>query len=65
MKEAIVDKIVSVIIRDVDIPTPEPGQVLIRVVVSGTNPKEGLEMPQNGDRTLSLTKEMISQGMLR
>lgn len=40
MKEAIIDKTVSVIIRDVDIPTPEPGQVLIRVVVSGTNPKD-------------------------
>ncbi|KAJ5276942.1 hypothetical protein N7524_003095 [Penicillium chrysogenum] len=40
MKEAIIDKTVSVIIRDVDIPTPKPGQVLIRVVVSGTNPKD-------------------------
>ncbi|KGO77432.1 Polyketide synthase, enoylreductase [Penicillium italicum] len=40
MKEAIIDKTVSVIIRDVDIPTPEPGQVLIHVVVSGTNPKD-------------------------
>ncbi|KAJ5960712.1 Polyketide synthase enoylreductase [Penicillium vulpinum] len=40
MKEAIIDKTVSVIIRDVDIPTPQPGQVLIQVVVSGTNPKD-------------------------
>ncbi|CAG8885604.1 unnamed protein product [Penicillium egyptiacum] len=40
MKEAIVGKTVSVTIRDVDIPTPKPGQVLIRVVVSGTNPKD-------------------------
>ncbi|KAJ5513831.1 hypothetical protein N7463_003383 [Penicillium fimorum] len=32
MKEAVVDKTVSVIIRDVDIPNPKPGQVLIRVV---------------------------------
>lgn len=40
MKEAIVDKTTTVTIRDVDIPTPQPGQVLIRVVVSGTNPKD-------------------------
>ena len=40
MKEAIIDKTISAIIRDVDIPTPEPGQVLIQVVVSGTNPKD-------------------------
>jgi NADPH:quinone reductase-like Zn-dependent oxidoreductase len=40
MKEAVIDKTVAVSIRDVDIPTPKPGQVLIRVVVSGTNPKD-------------------------
>lgn len=40
MKEAIVDDTTSVVIRDVEIPTPKPGQVLIRVVVSGTNPKD-------------------------
>ncbi|KAJ5773699.1 hypothetical protein N7457_008595 [Penicillium paradoxum] len=40
MKEAIVDHTTTVTIRDVDIPTPQPGQVLIRVVVSGTNPKD-------------------------
>jgi NADPH2:quinone reductase len=38
IQEAIIDKTVSVIIRDVDIPTPKPGQVLIRVVVSGLVP---------------------------
>ncbi|KAL4733826.1 GroES-like protein [Aspergillus similis] len=31
---------ISVTIRDTDIPVPEAGQVLIRVVVSGTNPKD-------------------------
>ena len=40
MKEATVDKTTSVVIRDIEIPTPKPGQVLIRVVVSGTNPKD-------------------------
>lgn len=40
MKEAIIDQNISAIIWDVDIPTPAPAQVLIRVVVSGTNPKD-------------------------
>ncbi|KAE8311061.1 chaperonin 10-like protein [Aspergillus transmontanensis] len=40
MKEAVVDKSVTVAIRDVDIPVVKPGQVLIKVVVSGTNPKD-------------------------
>ncbi|KAK9233884.1 protein TOXD [Lipomyces kononenkoae] len=40
MKEALVDKTITVIIRDTAIPVPRPGQVRIRVVVSGTNPKD-------------------------
>lgn len=40
MKEAVVDKATEVTIRDVDIPVAQPGQVLIKVVVSGTNPKD-------------------------
>jgi NADPH2:quinone reductase len=40
MKEAIIDQTLTAIIRDVEIPTPQPGQVLIRVAVSGTNPKD-------------------------
>ncbi|KAF3398205.1 Protein TOXD [Penicillium rolfsii] len=40
MKEALVDKTITVTIRDTAIPVPEPGQVRIRVVVSGTNPKD-------------------------
>lgn len=40
MKEAIVDPDLTVSIRDTAIPVPEPGQLLIRVVVSGTNPKD-------------------------
>lgn len=40
MKEAVVDKATAVTIRDVDIPVAQPGQVLIKVVVSGTNPKD-------------------------
>lgn len=40
MKEAFVDKDIAVTVRDTDVPVPEAGQVLIRVVVSGTNPKD-------------------------
>lgn len=40
MKEAVVDNTVAVAIRDADIPAAKPGQVLIKVVVSGTNPKD-------------------------
>lgn len=40
MKEAIVPKGLSVQIVDSPIPTPRPDEVLIKVVVSGTNPKD-------------------------
>ncbi|KAI9034785.1 chaperonin 10-like protein [Aspergillus affinis] len=40
MKEAFVDNDISLTIRDTDIPVPKAGQVLIHVVVSGTNPKD-------------------------
>jgi NADPH:quinone reductase-like Zn-dependent oxidoreductase len=40
MKEAFVDKTVTVAVRDTEVPVPKPNQVLIRVVVSGTNPKD-------------------------
>ncbi|RJE25380.1 Alcohol dehydrogenase GroES-like domain protein [Aspergillus sclerotialis] len=40
MKEALIDRTISVTIHDTPIPTPEANQVLIRVVVSGSNPKD-------------------------
>ena len=40
MKQAFVDKTITVAVRDTEVPVPKPGQVLIRVVVSGTNPKD-------------------------
>ncbi|KAL6238375.1 hypothetical protein BDW75DRAFT_27498 [Aspergillus navahoensis] len=40
MKEAIVPKGLSVQIVDSPIPSPRPDEVLIKVVVSGTNPKD-------------------------
>jgi NADPH2:quinone reductase len=40
MKEAIVAAGPKVTIQDIPIPTPEPNQVVIRVIVSGSNPKD-------------------------
>lgn len=40
MKEAIVDPSTSVKIIDSPVPVPGPGEVLIKVIVSGTNPKD-------------------------
>ncbi|KAJ5152648.1 uncharacterized protein N7482_009126 [Penicillium canariense] len=40
MKERFVDNALTVTVRDTEIPAPQPGQLLIRVVVSGTNPKD-------------------------
>ncbi|KAH6696845.1 chaperonin 10-like protein [Plectosphaerella plurivora] len=40
MKEAFINKQLDVEIRDVPVPKPGPGQLLIRTVVSGTNPKD-------------------------
>ena len=40
MKEAIVKPNLKVDIIDSDIPKPGPDQVLIKVVVSGSNPKD-------------------------
>ena len=40
MKEATVRSKLETVVRDVPIPTVTPGHVLIRVVVSGTNPKD-------------------------
>ncbi|GKT40622.1 trans-enoyl reductase lepG [Colletotrichum spaethianum] len=40
MKEAIVNTDISVTVKDSPIPTPGPGELLIKVIVSGTNPKD-------------------------
>lgn len=40
MKEAIVDKGTKVTIQDVPIPKPNSDQVLIKVICSGSNPKD-------------------------
>ena len=40
MKEAIVSKGPTVKIEDTPIPKPGPDQVLIKVIVSGSNPKD-------------------------
>jgi NADPH2:quinone reductase len=40
MKEAIVAKGPKVTIKDTPVPEPQADQVVIRVVVSGSNPKD-------------------------
>ena len=40
MKEAVVSPGPSVAIHDVDVPKPGPNEVLIKIVVSGSNPKD-------------------------
>jgi NADPH2:quinone reductase len=40
MKEAIVGKGVKVTIKDSPIPEPQADQLVIKVVVSGSNPKD-------------------------
>ncbi|KAH7187504.1 chaperonin 10-like protein [Fusarium oxysporum] len=40
MKEAYINKDLNVEIRDVPVPTAGPGELLIRTVMSGTNPKD-------------------------
>jgi NADPH2:quinone reductase len=40
MKEAIVNKELKVSVHDVPVPKPNADQVLIKVVVSGSNPKD-------------------------
>lgn len=40
MKEGLVHNTGAVSVRDAEIPTAAAGQVLIKVVVSGTNPKD-------------------------
>lgn len=43
MKEAVVSSGPKVTIKDVDIPEPKADQIVIRVVVSGSNPKDWYE----------------------
>lgn len=40
MKQAFVDKTVTVDVKDTEVPVPKGDEVLIRVIVSGTNPKD-------------------------
>ena len=40
MKEALVSPEVNVTIHDIDIPKPNADQVLIKVIISGSNPKD-------------------------
>ena len=54
MKEAIVSTGPTVQIIDSPIPTPEPDQVVTKVVVSGTNPKDWkMPLPQQWGRSFN------------
>ncbi|KAJ5580315.1 uncharacterized protein N7459_006300 [Penicillium hispanicum] len=72
MKEAFIDKTLVVAIRDTDVPVPAAGQVLIRVVVSGTNPKDwkmplewpGERAPTNEGDDIAGYVEAVGHGVL-
>lgn len=40
MKEVQVSKGLVTVVRDIPLPEPEPEQVVIKVIVSGSNPKD-------------------------
>jgi NADPH:quinone reductase-like Zn-dependent oxidoreductase len=64
MKEAIVQTDLSVQIVDSPIPTPNADQVLIKVAVSGCNPKDwyAQAQPSSLDADKHSQKETTSQG---
>lgn len=70
MKEAIVDPDLNVTIHDTAIPVPQPGQVLIRVVVSGTNPKDWKmprlfqKVPSNPGDDIAGYVESVGEGVV-
>ncbi|KAL4783367.1 chaperonin 10-like protein [Aspergillus varians] len=68
MKEALVHKGPSVQIIDSPTPTPRPDEVLIKVVVSGTNPKdwklpEWLDKPGNQGDDIAGTVEAVGDNV--
>jgi NADPH-dependent curcumin reductase CurA len=68
MKEAIVAKGPKVTIHDVPIPRPRPSQVLIKVVYSGSNPKDWKRPqfgePHNSGDDIAGIVEAIGDGVL-
>ncbi|KOS39523.1 hypothetical protein ACN38_g9624 [Penicillium nordicum] len=68
MKEALVRKGLSVEIVDTPVPTPRADEVLIKVVVSGTNPKdwklpEWLDKPGNQGDDIAGTVEAVGENV--
>ncbi|WYZ42364.1 hypothetical protein EsH8_VI_000063 [Colletotrichum jinshuiense] len=64
MKEAIVNTDISVTVQDSPIPEPGPGELLIKVIVSGTNPKDWklpswLNVAQNSGDDVAGTIEKV------
>lgn len=68
MKEAIVAKGPKVSIHDVPIPKPKPNQILIKVVVSGSNPKDwkrpNLGEPHNSGDDIAGIVEAIGDNVI-
>ncbi|GKZ27643.1 hypothetical protein AbraIFM66951_001744 [Aspergillus brasiliensis] len=71
MKEATVTNNLSVIVQETSIPTPQPGQLLIRVVAAGLNPKDwklplfflGNAPPSNQGDDISGYVEAVGEGV--
>lgn len=69
MKEAIVNPDTSVTIRDTDVPKPKADQVLIKVVVSGSNPKDWklpqwTKKPQNSGDDIAGIVESVGENVV-
>ena len=67
MKEAIVAKGPKVSLHDVPIPTPTAGQVLIKVIFSGSNPKDwkrpGMGEPHNSGDDIAGIIEAVGENV--
>ncbi|KAI6781197.1 uncharacterized protein J7T54_002553 [Emericellopsis cladophorae] len=70
MKETLVNADLTTTTQKVAVPTPQPGQVRIKVVVSGTNPKDWkipqwiLKGPQNSGDDIAGVVDEVGEGVV-